>query len=87
MDDVTIPGEPVARSALTRRLSVVASGLTAASILVNLVLQVASFLEKRPMQPGQRDRLDTAGLALTVLRRLPGLIKQVRLLVSQLKAA
>lgn len=86
MDDVTIPGEPIPKTAFTRRLTLAASALTATSLFVNLLLQVASFLEKRPMEPDQRDRLDSAGLAINVLKRLPSLIKQVRLLVAQLKA-
>jgi len=88
VDDVTIPGEPPpTQSPLIRNLTIVASGLTAASIAVNLILQVAHFLKKRPVQPGQRDRVETATLTLQVLRQLPGLIKQVRLLLSQLGSA
>lgn len=87
-EDITIPGEPEPTSSpLIRKLTVVASALTVASIAVNLFLQVAHFLNKHPVQPGQRDRVDTAALTLTILKRLPSLIKQVRLLVSQLRAA
>ena len=86
MEDVTIPGEPVpTRSGLIRTLTIVASGLTAASIAINLILQIAHFARKRPMQPDQRDRVQAAGLALSVLRQAPGLIKQVRLLADQIK--
>lgn len=88
MEDVSIPGEPKpTRSPLIRNLTIVASGLTAASITINLILQVAHFLDKRPMEPDQRDRVEAAGLALTILRRMPGLIKQIRLLTSQIRAA
>jgi len=84
--DVKIPGEPVPTgSGLIRTLTLVASALTAASIAVNLILQVAHFLKKRPVQPDQRDRLDAAGLTLAVLRSMPGLIKQVRLLAKQIR--
>jgi hypothetical protein len=86
VQDVKIPGEPVPTgSRLIRTLTLVASALTAANIAVNLILQVAHFLKKRPLQPGQRDRLDAAGLTLTILRGLPGLIKQVRLLANQIR--
>ena len=88
MQDIKIPGEPVpADSPMLRSLTLVASGLTVASIAVSLILQVAHFARKRPMQPDQRDRLDTAGLTLTVLRQMPGLIKQTRLLISQIRAS
>jgi hypothetical protein len=88
MGDVSVPREPAPTGdPLIRNLTIVASGLTAASIAINLILQVAHFLKKRPIGPDQRDRVETAGLALTVLRHLPSLIKQVRLLVSQLRAA
>jgi hypothetical protein len=88
MANVTIPREPrPTGSPLIRNLTIVASALTAASIAVNLILQVAHFLNKRPMQPDQRDRVDTAQVAIRVGRQLPGLIKQVRLLISQLRAA
>jgi hypothetical protein len=86
MDDVTIPGEPVpTASPLIRRLTVVASGLTVASIVVNLILQVAHFLKKKPMQPDQRDRLETAGIALSIMKQMPGLIKQARLFLAQIR--
>ena len=86
MENVKIPGEPVPTgSGLIRTLTVVASALTAASIAVNLILQVAHFLKKRRVQPDQRDRLDAVGLTLTLLRSMPGLIKQVRLLASQIR--
>lgn len=88
MQDIKIPGEPVpADTPMLRSLTLVASGLTVASIAVSLILQVAHFARKRPMQPDQRDRLDTAGLTLTVLRQMPGLIKQTRLLISQIRAS
>ncbi|MBV9280497.1 MAG: hypothetical protein JOZ41_10485 [Chloroflexi bacterium] len=86
MEDVKIPGEPAPTPApWIRRLTVLASGLTAASIAVNLILQVAHFMKKRPMEPDQRDRIAAAGLGLTILRNMPGLIKQTRLFVSQLR--
>jgi hypothetical protein len=88
MDDVKIPGEPVPTgSPILRTLTIVASGLTAASLIVNLTLQIAHFLKKRPMQPDQRDKTQAAALTLRVLRQMPGLVKQVRLFVSQLRAA
>jgi hypothetical protein len=87
-EDITIPGEPApTASPLIRNLTIVASALTAASIAVNLILQVAHFLKKRPVQPDQRDKIQAATLTLTILRRLPGLIKQVRLLIGQVQAA
>jgi hypothetical protein len=86
VEDVKNPGEPAPTgSGLIRTLTLVASALTTASIAVNLILQVARFLRKRPMQPGQRDRLEAASLGLTVLRTMPGLIKQVRLLANQIR--
>lgn len=88
MDEVKIPGEPVpAGSSLERKLAIVASGLTAASLIVNLMLQLVHFMKKRPMQPGQRDRVEAVQLTLRVLRLMPGLVKQVRLFLSQLRAA
>ena len=88
MDDVKIPGEPVPTgSPLIRTLTIAASGLTAASLIVNLILQLAYFFRKRPMQPDQRDKAQAAALTLRVLRQMPGLVKQVRLFVSQLRAA
>jgi hypothetical protein len=88
MDDVKIPGEPVPTgSTLVRTLTVVASGLTAASLIVNLILQIVHFMKKRPIQPDQRDKAQAAALTLGVLRQMPGLVKQVRLFVSQLRAA
>jgi hypothetical protein len=88
MKDVKIPGEPVPTgSPLVRSLTVVASGLTAASLIVNLILQIAHFLQKRPIQPDQRDKAQAAALTLRVLRQMPGLVKQVRLFASQLRAA
>jgi hypothetical protein len=88
MDDVTIPGEPKPiESPLIRNLTIAASALTAAGLAVNLMLQVAHFLKKRPVEPDQRDRVEAAGLALTVLRHMPGLIKQIRLLAAQIRAA
>jgi hypothetical protein len=87
-DDIAVPKEPKPTGTpLIRNLTIVASALTAASIAVNLILQIAHFREKRPMQPDQRDRVDTAKLTLTVLQHLPQLVRQVRLLLSQLRAA
>jgi hypothetical protein len=88
MDDVKIPAEPQPTgSSAIRTLTIVASGLTAASIAVNLALQIAHFARKRPMQPDQRDKVQAASLALSVTRQLPGLIKQARLFANQLKSA
>jgi hypothetical protein len=84
--NVSVPGEPApTASPLIRNLTIVASALTAASIAINLMLQVAHFFKKRPMEPDQRDRLQAAGLTLTILRHLPALVKQVRLLIDQAK--
>lgn len=84
--DVSVPGEPTpTASPLIRNLTIAASALTAASIAINLMLQVAHFLKKRPMEPDQRDRLQAAGLTLTILKHLPALVKQVRLLADQAK--
>jgi hypothetical protein len=85
MDDVKIPGEPLPVSPTMRTLTIVASGLTAASLTVNLLLQVADFMRKRPMEPDQRDRAQAAALTLRVLRQMPGLIKQVRLFIDQVR--
>lgn len=86
--EVKIPAQQdPTNSGLVRTLTILASGLTTASLLVNLMLQVASFLKKRPVQPDQRDKLQAAGLTLTVLRTLPGLIKQVRLFADQVRRA
>lgn len=88
MEDVKIPREPMPTgSPLIRNLTILASALTSASIAVNLILQVTHYLKKRPVEPDQRDRIQTAGLVLTVLRQLPGLIKQVRLLAGQIREA
>lgn len=88
MDDVKIPGEPAPTgSPLVRTLTIVASGLTAASLIMNLILQIAHFMKKRPMQPDQRDKAQAAALTLRVLRQMPGLVKQVRLFVNQMRAA
>lgn len=88
MEDVKIPGEPVpAGSRLERTLAIAASGLTAASLIVNLTLQIVHFMKKRPVQPDQRDKTQAAALTLKILRQLPGLVKQVRLFVTQLRAA
>jgi hypothetical protein len=85
-DDITIPGEPrPTESGLIRTLTLVASVLTVASIAVNVILQVAQFLRKRPVQPDQRDRVQAAGLTLSIAKQLPGLIKQVRLFVSEVR--
>lgn len=87
MDDVQIKGEPKpVDSPLIRKLTLVASALTAASIAVNLILQIAHFARKRPVGPDQRDRIQGAALTLTVLKQLPGLVKQVRLFMSQVRA-
>jgi hypothetical protein len=86
--DVTIPGEPrPTGSGAIRTLTIIASALTAASIVINLILQIAHFMKKRPVGPDQRDRLDTAALTLSVLRQMPGVVRQVRLLASQLRQA
>lgn len=86
MGDVSVPAEPrPTGQPLSRNLTIVASALTAASIMVNLILHIAHFLEKRPIEPDQRDRAEAAGLALMILRHMPGLIKQVRLLVDQVQ--
>lgn len=88
MSDVNIPGEPQPTgSMLIRKLTILASALTAASIAVNLILQIAHFLKKRPVQRDQRDKVQAAGLALTVLKHTPGLVKQIRLLIDQVKRA
>lgn len=88
MEEVKIPGEPVpSGSGFERSLAIVASGLTAASLIVNLTLQIVHFMKKRPMQPDQRDKTQAAALTLKVLRQLPGLVKQVRLFVTQLRSA
>jgi hypothetical protein len=87
--DINVPAEPTPRpgDALIRTLTIVASALTAASIAVSLMLQIVHFLRKRPIEPDQRDKAQAAGLTLTILKHMPGLIKQVRLLVAQLRAA
>lgn len=86
--DISIPGEPLPTgSPVIRWLTIIASALTAASIAVNLILQVAHFLRKRPVQPDQRDKIQAAGLILTILKHLPGLVKQVRLLADQARKA
>jgi hypothetical protein len=88
LSDVTIPGEPrPIESQVIRKLTLIASALTTASIVVNVILQIAHFLKKRPVQPDQRDKVQAAGLALTVMRQLPGLIKQVRLLAHEVRRA
>jgi hypothetical protein len=88
LSDVTIPGEPrPVDTGLIRSLTLAASALTAAGIAVNLILQVAHFLRKRPVGPDQRDKVQAAGLTLSVMKQLPGLVKQVRLLVSQVRKA
>jgi hypothetical protein len=88
MDDVTIRGEPAPTSSgLIQGLTIAASALTAASIAVNLTLQITHFLKKRPVLPDQRTKGDAAALALSVLRQAPGLVKQVRLLGDQVKKA
>ncbi len=88
MADIKIPREPAPTgSPLVRNLTIVASALTAGSVAVNLILQIIHFAEKRPVEPDQRDRVDTAKLALTVMKHLPPLVRQVRLLMSQLRAS
>ncbi len=88
MSDIKIPREPTPTgSGLIRTLTIVASALTAASVAVNLILQIVHFLQKRPVQPDQRDRVDGAKLALTVMKHLPALVRQVRLLMSQVRAS
>ncbi len=87
MKDVTILKEPQPTgSPFIRNLTIAASALTATSIAVNLALQIAHFAKKRPVSPDQRDKVQAAGLTLTVLKQLPGLVKQVRLLISQVRA-
>ena len=86
-ESVTDPARPEpAATPLIRALTIVAGGLSVASITVNLILQVARFLKKRPMEPDQRDRVQTATLAVSVLRQLPVLIRQIRLLADQVRA-
>jgi hypothetical protein len=86
MEDVTIPGEPKPTdSSLIRTLTLVASGLTAASVAVNLMLQVAHHLRKRPVGPDQRDRIANAALALKLLKHTPPLVKQVRLFMNEIR--
>ncbi len=88
MADIKIPREPrPTGSKLMRNLTTAASALTAASLAVNLMLQIVNFLQKRPVEPDQRDKVDAAKLTLTVMRHLPPLVHQVRLLMSQLRAA
>ena len=88
MEDVKIPGEPAPTSSgLIRTLTIIASGLTAASVIVNLILQIAHFLKKRPVQPDQRTQADAASLAMTVLKQAPSLVKQVRLFAEQLRSS
>jgi hypothetical protein len=88
MSDIEIPSEPrPTGNPLIRNLTIAASALTAASLAVNLILQIVHFLQKRPVQPDQRDRVDAAKLTLTVLKHLPPLVRQIRLLMSQLRAA
>jgi len=86
MDDVTNPGEPApTESSLIRGLTIFASCLTVASIVVNLILQVVHYLKKRPVEPDQRTKSEGVALALRVLRQMPGLVKQMRLLGDQVK--
>ncbi len=87
MEDVKIPGEPrPTGEQLIRNLTILASALTAASLAVNLILQVVHHFRKPPVQPEQREKVDTAKLSLTVLKHLPALIKQVRLLIRSTRA-
>ena len=86
--EVTIPGEPRPSGGDSiRTLTIIASALTTASIIVNVILQIAHYMRKRPMQPDQRDRIDTAQLGLSLMKQAPGIIRQVRLLASQLREA
>lgn len=88
VSDIKVPREPAPTgSGLIRNLTILASALTAASIAVNLILQIAHFLKKRPVGPDQRDSADAAKLTITVMKHLPGLVKQVRLLASQIRAS
>ena len=88
MDDVKIPGEPAPTSSgLIRTLTIIASALTAASVVVNLILQIAHFLKKRPVQPDQRTQEDAANLTLSVLKQAPSLVKQVRLFADQVRSS
>ncbi len=88
MDDVKIPGEPAPTSSgLIRTLTIIASALTAASVVVNLILQIAHFLKKRPVQPDQRTQGDAANLTLSVLKQAPSLVKQVRLFADQVRSS
>ncbi|HZU13109.1 MAG TPA: hypothetical protein VFB58_09740 [Chloroflexota bacterium] len=86
MSDISIPREPrPTGSPLIRNLTIAASGLTAASIAVNLILQIAHYMKKRPVQPDQRDRIQAVQLVIMILKTSPGLVKQVRLFVDQLQ--
>lgn len=89
MGDINVPKEPQPQpgDALIRNLTIVASALTAASITVSLLLQIVHFLRKRPIEPDQRDKAQAAGLTLTILKHMPSLIKQVRLLANQIRAS
>lgn len=86
LDEVNIPGtpEPSSDSGI-RTLTIAASALTTASLIVNLILQVARHMKKRPMQPDQRDRMDTAALGLLLLKQAPNIVRQVRLLASHVR--
>lgn len=85
---ISVPSEPLnPTSPLVRNLSVAASALTSASIAVNLILQIAQFMKKRPVEPDQRDRIQAASLTLTVLRTMPSLVRQVRLLLHLVRSA
>jgi hypothetical protein len=86
LEDVKIPGEPTPNgSGPIRVLTIIASALTTASIIVNVILQIAHFMKKRPVEPDQRDRLDTAGLVLSVMRQVPSIVRQSRLLAALLR--
>ena len=85
MDDVTTREPKPTDSSLIRTLTLIASGLAAASVAVNLMLQVAHHLRKRPVDSDQRDRLANAALALKLLRHTPPLVKQVRLFISEIR--
>jgi hypothetical protein len=86
MEDVNIPrGPQPTGSGLVRILTLVASALAAISIGLNIIMQLASHFEKRPVEPDQRTNFQTGQMTLRVLRQMPGLIRQVRLFLDQLK--
>jgi hypothetical protein len=86
MKDAPVPTTSQrADTGLIRKMRILAGALSAASIAVNLILQVASHFQKRPVEKDQRDRVSAATLVLKVGRQLPILIKQVRSLAGDLK--